>query len=276
MYMENNFKKIKTACYFGNLSMAVIANFSPLLFITFRDMFGLSYSQLGLLVLINFLTQLSVDLLFSFFSHKFNIPITIKSIPIISLFGFVIFAVTPWIFEGNELFGFLIGTMIFSSAGGLSVVLISPLIAAIPSKNPDREMSLLHSIYAWSVVLLVLVSTLFFAFFGEENWQWLVLLYCLSPITTFILFLSAKLPPLKTPEKTSGALLIMKNKMLWLCVLAIFLGGFMECTMAQWCSGYIEISLGIPKTLGDIFGVALFSLTLGIGRTLYAKKGKDT
>ena len=33
--------------------------------------------------------------------------------------------------------------------------------------------------------------------------------------------------------------------------------------------------MGIPKVWGDIFGTALFGLTLGLGRTLYAKKGKN-
>jgi fucose permease len=45
--------------------------------------------------------------------------------------------------------------------------------------------------------------------------------------------------------------------------------------MAQWCSGYLEAALNIPKLLGDVFGVALFSLMLGLGRTLYAKFGKN-
>ncbi len=59
-----------------------------------------------------------------------------------------------------------------------------------------------------------------------------------------------------------------------LCVIAIFLGGAAECTMAQWSSGYIEEVFGIPKVSGDIFGVALFALMLGIGRTMYSKIGK--
>ena len=32
--------------------------------------------------------------------------------------------------------------------------------------------------------------------------------------------------------------------------------------------------MGIPKLWGDIFGVAVFSMMLGLGRTLYAKFGK--
>ena len=45
--------------------------------------------------------------------------------------------------------------------------------------------------------------------------------------------------------------------------------------MAQWCSGYLERALEIPKVWGDILGVALFSVMLGTGRTLYAKIGKN-
>ena len=64
------------------------------------------------------------------------------------------------------------------------------------------------------------------------------------------------------------------NRLRVFCFFAIFLGGSAECTMAQWCSGYIEQALKIPKLYGDIFGVAVFSVMLGLGRTLYAKFGK--
>ncbi len=45
--------------------------------------------------------------------------------------------------------------------------------------------------------------------------------------------------------------------------------------MAQWSSGYLEQALNIPKIWGDIFGVAVFSLALGLGRTLYSKYGSN-
>jgi fucose permease len=80
---------------------------------------------------------------------------------------------------------------------------------------------------------------------------------------------------MKTPDKASSAIGYLKNKQLWICILAIFLGGAAECTMSQWSSGYLEAALGIPKAIGDIFGVALFGLMLGLGRSLYAKRGKN-
>jgi fucose permease len=80
---------------------------------------------------------------------------------------------------------------------------------------------------------------------------------------------------METQERVSGVLIFLRNKKLWICVAGIFLGGAAECTMAQWSSGYLEQALGIPKVWGDIFGVALFAVMLGLGRSLYAKCGKN-
>lgn len=269
------YKRAKLGCYATGACMSVAANLSPLLFITFRESYGISYSLLGLLVLVNFCTQLLVDLIFSFFSHKFNINLTVKSIPYITIVGLVVFALSPYIFPGNVYLGLLIGTLIFSASAGLSEVLMSPVVAAMPSDNPERDMSMLHSIYAWGVVGVILFSTLFLYIFDKSMWPVLALIFTLVPLTAAIFFAGARLPEMKTPEKTSGALHYLKNRELWLCIFAIFLGGAAECTMSQWSSGYIETALGIPKVIGDIFGVALFGLMLGLGRTLYAKKGKN-
>lgn len=268
-------QRTKYACYSTNITMAVIANISPLLFLTFRTLYNVSYSQLGLLVLVYFSVQLLIDLVFSFFSHKFNIEKTVVATPVFAAVGLLVYALAPFITPNNVYIGLLLGTLIFSASGGLAEVLISPVIAAIPAKDPDREMSKLHSIYAWGSVFVVIVATLYILCFGAENWQYLALLLTIVPITAFLLFLGAKIPKMETPERVTGALKQLKNKNLWLCVAAIFLGGAAECTMSQWASGYIESALGIDKLWGDIFGVAAFGLTLALGRTLYAKYGRN-
>ncbi len=255
--------------------MSVIGNLSPVLFLTFRSLYGISYTLLGLLILINFVTQLTIDLIFSFFSHKFNIPLAVKATPLIAVVGLVFYALSPLLFPQNVYLGLVLGTVIFSAASGFAEVLISPVIASIPSKDPDREMSKLHSIYAWGVVFVIVVSTLFLLIFGAENWQWLAVFFAMVPLVSFALFVGSEIPPMQTQEKASGVLSFLKDKKLWICFFAIFLGGAAECTMAQWSSGYIEQALGIPKVWGDIFGVALFAVMLGLGRSLYAKIGKN-
>lgn len=273
--MENNYKRLKAGCYLMNISMSVIGNLSPLLFLTFHTLYNISFSLLGLLVLINFLTQLLVDLIFSFFSQKFNISLMVKITPILTIVGLVIYSIWPYIFPNTVYIGLIIGTFIFSAASGFGEVLISPVIASIPSDNPEREMSKLHSIYAWGVVGVVIFSTLFLLIFKNTSWQYLSLIFTMIPLLSAIMYCNVKIPKMDTPEKISGVFKLLKKKELWICVMAIFLGGAAECTMAQWCSSYLEHSFNIPKVWGDIFGVALFAFMLGLGRTIYAKKGKN-
>ena len=265
---------VKIGCYSASLSMAAASNLPPLLFLTFRELYGISYSLLGLLVLSNFCIQLAVDLILSFFSHKFNLSALIKSMPLLTFAGFLVFAGAPLLFPQNVYLGLFIGTLLFSAAAGLSEVLISPVIAALPAKDPDREMSKLHSVYAWGSVGVVLLASLFLLFFDASHWQALVLLFLIIPIGSFFLLGTAKLPAMETPEKVSGAIGMLKNKGIWLCFFIIFMGGSSELAMGQWSSGYLEQALGLPKIWGDLFGVALFSATLGLGRTLYTKFGK--
>ncbi len=272
---KNNYGQIKYACYMINVSMSVVATLSPLLFLTFRSLYNISFSLLGALVLINFCTQLAVDLILSFYSHKFNISKMVKITPVLTALGLFIYAAFPFIFPNEVYIGLVIGTVIFSASGGLAEVLISPVIAELPSDNPEREMSKLHSIYAWGVVVVVIISTLLLWALGKENWQWLALFWMIVPLFSCCLFMKSTVPPLKTPEKSSNVFSLIKQKDFISCFFCIFLGGASECTMSQWSSSYIEQALNVPKVWGDIFGVAMFAFMLGLGRTLYSKYGKN-
>lgn len=269
----NEFKLAKKACYLTGATMAISANLSPLLFITFRDMYNLSYTLLGLLVVINFSTQLLIDLVFTFFTKYFNIHKTVRITPFIVFVGLILYGILPRLYPHMAFLWIVIGTVIFSVASGLSEVLMSPVIAAIPSENPEREMSMLHSMYAWGVVCVVVFSTLFLTIFGSADWMYLALLWSIVPLAAFIMFLKAKLPQM---DNFSGELKGTKifHKGIVLCTLCIFFGGAAECTMSQWASGFIENAIGVPKVYGDVIGVALFAALLGIGRTLYSRYGK--
>lgn len=265
----------KYACYMSNASMSAVASLSPLLFITFHLLYGISYTLLGLLVLINFFVQLCVDLIFSFYSHKFNIQGTVRLMPLLTVIGLMVYAIMPVLVPGQVYLFLVIGTIIFSASAGLAEVLISPVIAALPSENPERDMSRAHSVYAWGVAVVVLLSTFFLQVFGRELWYILALLWALLPLAAFVLFLKSEIPSLETPKNSAGTAKLFKNPILFLCILCIFLGGASENTMTQWCSGYLEAALGIPKLWGDVFGVAVFAVMLGLGRTLYAKFGRN-
>jgi len=273
--MKINYSRLKWACYTANISMSVVACLSPLLFVTFRNLYGISYSLLGLLVLINFVTQLLVDLLLSFVPHKFNIEKTVRMIPMLVALGLGIYGLFPFLFPNNVYTGLVIGTIVFSASSGFNEVLANPVILSIPSDDPDKELSRLHSTYAWGIVGVIIVGSLILLGFGSKNWQFLPLIFMLVPISSIVLFGTTDMPQIATLEKVSGALNFLKNKTLWLCVAAIFFGGAAEVTMTQWCSAYLEKSLGIPKIWGDVLGMSLFAVALGLGRTLYSSRGKN-
>ena len=270
--MNLRFRRVKRGCCVFGVTMAILANLSPVLFLTLRQQYGISYSALGALISVNFITQLSVDLLFSSRPQLFNIPLTVRTGPVLAAVGLAIYGLWPLLFPGSAYLGLLLGTVIFSASGGLAEVLLSPVIAAIPSPDPDREMSGLHAAYAWGVGPVVLLSTAYLYCFGGENWQFLPLLFTIVPLTAFVLLVRAEFPDMSqgtaATEKTPW-----RNKSLWLCVAVIFLSGAAENTMSQWGSSFLEGALGIPKVVGDVLGVALFSLMLGMGRTLYTKYG---
>ncbi|MBQ7901230.1 MAG: hypothetical protein IJ365_04615, partial [Clostridia bacterium] len=163
-----SYKATKYACYYTYIASASVFSLPPMLFVTFREMYNISYTLLGTLVLVNFCTQMLIDLIFTFFSKHFNVRRTVSIMPLLSSLGLMIYAVVPNVFPQYAYAGLLAGTVIFSMASGLGEVLLSPLVAALPSDNPERDMSTLHSLYAYGVVLVVLVSSAFLSVTGLE------------------------------------------------------------------------------------------------------------
>ena len=271
---EPNYKLTKRSCYFSYVAAASVFVMPPMLFATFREMYGISYTLLGTLVLVNFVTQLSIDLIFSFFTKYFNVKITARVMPLLTATGLLIYALIPHFAPQYAYTGLVIGTVIFSVAAGLGEVLISPIVAAVPSETPDRDMSFLHSLYAWGVLMVVAVTTLFIKLFGAERWLYLALFFAALPVISCILFCISPMPPMDLVSKYTehrGA----RGKGLILCFLCIFLGSAAENVMTNWISVYMETALDIPKAVGDILGLALFAILLGMGRTLYAKYGRN-
>ena len=274
--IDSRFKRTKFACYSAYFTMSSVFCLPPLLFVTFHEMYGISWTLLGTLVLTNFCTQLAVDLIFTLFSKRFNTKLVIRIMPLITSLGLLTYAIFPMIFPELTYVGLLIGTVIFSVSAGLSEVLLSPTIAAIPSDNPDRDMSLLHSLYAFGVFTVVVIGTLFIKFVGNEYWTYLTMFFAALPVIASVLFITSLMPDMS--ENQSAETVAKNNKRIigiLLCVGCIFFGSCAENAMSNWISSYMEAELHIDKALGDIFGVAMFAILLGIARISYAKWGRN-
>lgn len=271
-----HYKRTKRACYFTYLAMSSVFSLPPLLFATFRELYGISYTLLGTLVLVNFCTQLGVDLIFSFFSKRFNIHKTVRLMPLVTASGLCVYALIPMMFPQYAYIGLVTGTVLFSVAAGLGEVLVSPTVAALPSETPEKDMSVLHSIYGYGFVGVVLISTLFLNFVGNQYWMYLTFFWASLPVIASILLCTAKLPDMNMDHSEAAKATKSKHrtKGIILCMLCIFLGACAENTMSNWISVYTEKVLQMPKMWGDIFGMCLFAALLALTRSAYAKFGK--
>lgn len=273
---NSKFKRTKFACYAAYFTMSSVFCLPPLLFVTFHEMYGVSWTLLGTLVLTNFCTQFAIDLIFTVFSKKFNIQKVIKIMPLITSLGLLLYAILPMIFPQYAYIGLLVGTVIFSVAAGLSEVLLSPTIAAIPSDNPQKDMSMLHSLYAFGVFTVVVIGTLFIKIFGSENWMYLTMFFAALPIIASVLFMISPFPEMSTSVTSANTGKSRKKTIgIALCIGCIFLGSCAENVMSNWISGYMEAQLHIDKAIGDILGMAVFAILLGVTRIGYARWGKS-
>ena len=274
--MAATFRRTKYTCYYTYLAMSSVFCLPPILFMTFHEMYGISYTLLGTLVLVNFCTQLAVDLVFSFFSERFNIHKSFRTMPLLASLGLLTYALIPTLFPQYAYAGLLCGTFLFSVGAGLNEVLLSSVVAALPSEHPEKDMSMLHSLYAWGVLMVVLVSSGFLKLFGTQNWMYLTMFWAVLPVISFALFCTSPLPDMDLSHAASSGHASKKRTFgLMLCVLCIFLGSAAENAMTNWISVYTESVLNIPKELADILGLAMFAILLGIVRTLYAKYSPD-
>lgn len=274
--INKNFKLTKLACYTAYFTMSSIFSLPPLLFATLQDMYDISYTLLGTLVLTNFCTQLTVDIIFTVFSNHFNVKKIVRIMPLITSAGLLVYAVVPTLFSQHAYIGLLIGTVLFSVSAGLSEVLLSPVIAAIPSDNPQKDMSKLHSLYAFGVFTVVVVSTVFLRIFGSANWKYLTIFWALLPITATVMFVLSPMPDMDVSSVSEGTKGTKRRALgMALCVGCIFFGSCAENAMSNWVSSFMENALKIDKTVGDILGMAGFAILLGITRITYAKYGKN-
>lgn len=266
-----NYKPTGFCCFFGYMCQAIICNFAPLLFLTFSSQYGIPMSEITLLVTLNFGFQLLTDLIAPRYVDKIGYRASLVIAHLMCSFGLIGLAFLPDLSGG--LFGILISTVIYGIGGGLLEVLVSPVLESIPGENKSGAMSLLHSFYCWGSVFTVLVSTLFFVIFGIENWRILSLSFALLPLANAFLFTRV---PIMSPEPTKKRsleqyreLLTSKSFLLFLTMMTC--AGAAEMAVQQWSSAFAETALSVGKTMGDLFGMCGFSVTMALSRTLYGK-----
>lgn len=260
------------ASYLGYITQAVVNNLAPLLFVVFQEELNLTLSQITLITTINFLVQLTVDLLSVWFVDRIGYRVSIVAAHLFSVLGLMGMAVLPSVLS-SAYAGLLLSAVLYAVGGGLIEVLISPIVEACPAENKAAAMSLLHSFYCWGTVSVVLLSTLFLHFFGKQNWRILPLAWALLPL--FNAFWFSRVPINRLTEKNEGMKAggLFRSGFFWLLVLLMISAGASEQAVSQWASALAEKGLNLSKTVGDLAGPCFFSILMGISRAIFGKRG---
>lgn len=270
MEKQKNYKKTLVACYLGFVTQAITANFTPLLFLTFKNTYGIGFEKIALIPMVFYFTQLLIDFAAAKFVDKIGYRVCVVSSQVLSAAGLVLMAVLPELLP-VPFAGILIAVVLYAIGSGLVEVLVSPIVEACPFENKGGMMSLLHSFYCWGAVAVILGSTLFFTVFGIENWKILTVLWAIIPFWNAFNFMFCPIERLVEEDQRMRTSQLLKLPLFWLLILLMICAGASEASMAQWASAFTESAMGVSKTVGDLAGPCLFAAFMGISRIVYGK-----
>ena len=270
--MQKNYNKTLTACYLGFITQAIVANFTPLLFLKFHKDYQIPLGTIALISTVFFLTQLIVDVTCSYVADHIGYRKCIVVSEICSGAGLIGLAFLPDLFS-NPFIGILISVIIYAIGSGLIEVLCSPIVEACPFEHKEATMSLLHSFYCWGSVGVILLSTVFFSVFGIDNWKWLACIWALVPLYNIYNFATCPIEHPTGGEKGMTIKGLFQVPLFWVSIILMICAGASELSMAQWASAYTESALGFSKTAGDLIGPCMFAITMGISRVIFGKYG---
>ena len=272
MLIDNN-RLVVRFCYIGMFVQAMVINLTPLLFIPLKDQLGLTFEQIGRLILINFLTQMVVDLICCAIADRLNANLLMVLANLFAGVGLWLFALTPaWCAKPYA--GLVLGTVVFSCGCGLLEVLTSPAINAVPSARKAGDMALLHAFYPIGKVVVIVITGLALYVCGTSCWRWIMLAWSLVPLVNTVNFLLVRIPHFAVQGRRQTLRALVRIPAYLLAVLALGCAGATEVTLAQWTSAYAECGLGLPKVVADLAGFSLFGIGMIAGRLWFGLKGE--
>ena len=270
--MRPTYRTTKLACYGAIISQAIQNNLPALLFVVFQQQYGISYEMLGRLILMNFVTQLCVDMISIKLAEKFGYRACLIGGQSCIAVGLILLSVLPSVLP--PYIGLSIAVILMAVGGGLAEVLVSPTIEAMPGDEKAAAMSMLHSFYCWGQVATVLGSTLLLFVIGRSAWQVLPLCWVIVPACSALLFVRAPFAPVVGGEGGGMKLgTLLRTPAFLVAMLIMVCAGASELVMSQWASTFAEKALGVSKVIGDLAGPCMFAVLMGLGRMIYGRMG---
>ena len=269
---KRTFKGTKIACYTGYFVQAIVNNLAPLLFVIFSERYNIDLTTIGSLILINFVTQMIIDILSVKIVDKIGFKKIVVSSHFFAFAGLIMLGVLPELTSHHFLA--IAASLVVSAIGsGMIEVTISPIVESLPSDKKAADMSLLHSFYCWGQMLVVALSTLFIKLAGGESWNILPIIWSVIPLINMFNFMSVPFMPPIEEESIVPVKKLLKSKAFIAAMVIMFCAGASELAMSQWSSFFAEEGLQVSKFTGDLLGPCLFAVLMGAGRLFYGLCG---
>lgn len=274
--MNRRYRLTVTACSMGYIVQALVNNFLPLLFVYFATAYKIPVSLISTIIAYNFALQIIVDTLSSSFILKIGHRASSILSGALASFGLILLAITPLVLSGylKIYIGIMLAVTFMAIGSGLSEVLLSPIIEALPFENKSSMMSFLHSFYCLGHLFLVLISTAFFVLCGVDKWFILALCLVVIPLLEVILFTVCPIIKPTGDDIVVKKTKLFKNKRFVLLFILMITAGACEQAIAQWASYFAESGLKVSKTMGDLLGASAFALFMFLSRFLHGLSGK--
>lgn len=272
--MKLTFTHTRVACYLTFFNSAVSATLMGLLLTTLQSNYGLTVDQEGTLMAFYSAILIVLIPLATAFSGKVGFRVATASSQALSFLGFVSLGMLPNII-GNTYVAIMIAICFYASGLALAEANINCIIESLPSKRKDTELSLLHSVFSWAQLAVILITTGFFLVFSRSIWFMLPVLFAIVPFINFFLFLKVPFQPAVEENERTPLKKVLTTGFFILVLIIIFCDGAVELCMPQWASMFAENALGVSKAAGDLLGPGLFTLGMAISRIWYGFKGQN-
>lgn len=265
------YKTTMIACELGITTQALVNNLMPILFVIFKDNFGVSYTLIANLMLINFIIQLFTDGL----SIKIISKLGYRKAGIIAqlsaVFGLFCLGILPHFLP--VYIGLITSVVFCAFGGGLLEVMVSPIVDSLDLDHSSAKMSMLHSFYCWGQLVVILITTAILKIFSNSIWWVLPLGWAVFPLLNAFLFSVVPIPEISAEEEYQSPKSLLKSSIFINMCLLMLCSGAAEITMSQWASLFAQKGLSVDKFAGDLLGPCLLALLMGVGRLIYGIAG---
>ena len=266
--MKLTYRHTAIGCCLGMITQAIISNLAPILFIIFKENYGLTDEQLGRLIVFNFGTQIVADLIATKYCDRLGHRFFVILAHTMCALGLISISLLPGILP-SAYAGLCIAAVIYAFGGGIIEVCVSPIVESLPGNEKARMMSLAHSFYCWGQMATVAITTIAIWLIGRSVWRIIPPAWAIIPIFNLIFLSKVPMKPSIPEEKRTPIRELFKNRVFIIGMLMMIASGSSELSMSQWASLFVEESLGVSKVMGDLLGPCLFAFTMALTRVFF-------